>query len=375
VEVALRGFMAALGAVLVCATTLVGAAGSAWAKEAKEFEVGQWAGFVFSDNNTGQFIDCTAWAYNDNSVQVGISINKNWNLDLWLNSDAWNLPDNQTYPISYWVDRNAVYRGKAATDSEKFVKIEVERGQAVFDELKSGNQLTFRTQNDDYVFSLSGSSAALNRLLDCVNRYSKTASTNPFDGGSGAQPESSSQESQPGPEANQQAGSGAQTDSSAVRLDPLTQSVDQVRQFLVDATGAKPSMITVAPEKFKSGKPYYYFSTPIGEGQFWQEQLGNDVLRNVVLDYLAGYKEECKGAFEQNVTDVVQGERGETVLGVATCSSSTYQDNGPEVLSYSITALGDVITIYTTYVGGNAAKAKTDSLGKLIARRSEDLIR
>ena len=36
---------------------------------------------------------------------------------------------------------------------------------------------------------------------------------------------------------------------------------------------------------------------------------------------------------------------------------------------------GDVLSIYATYVGGNAAKAKTDSLGKLIARRQESEVK
>ena len=33
-----------------------------------------------------------------------------------------------------------------------------------------------------------------------------------------------------------------------------------------------------------------------------------------------------------------------------------------------------VLTYYLTYTGGNAAKAKSDALGKLIERRYEDLV-
>ena len=36
-----------------------------------------------------------------------------------------------------------------------------------------------------------------------------------------------------------------------------------------------------------------------------------------------------------------------------------------------IDAPKDVISVYVTYTGGNAAKAKTDSLGKLISRRQK----
>src|ERR1700754_4589057 len=102
----MRGLVAALCAVLVCGTIVATASAPAGAKEAKEFAVGQWAGFVFSDDDSGQFIDCTAWAFNSDNIQVGISVTKTWNLDLWLNSDGWDLPANQSYPISYWIDRN-----------------------------------------------------------------------------------------------------------------------------------------------------------------------------------------------------------------------------------------------------------------------------
>lgn len=380
----MRGLMAALGAVLVCGATALAGLVPADAKEVKEFEIGQWVGFVFTDDSTGQFSDCTIWAENGAGLYVGISVNKAWSLELYLNSKAWNLPLNQSYPISYWIDRNSIHRGKAATYSEKYVKIEVDGDQGVFDELRAGSQLTFRTQSDDYVFGLNGSSAALNRVLDCVDRYTKQVSTNPFGdggdqqgGGQNTQPFGDGQEQSGGngggnnEGGQQQSGGNQQSSANALRLDRLTLSTDDVRQFLVDVTGAKPSMITVEPKSFSSGKPYHYFSTPIGAGQFWQERLDNDTLPNVLLSYLSGYKGECDGSFEQSVTDVVQGSGGQAVSGVASCSSSSYQDGGPEVLTYAITASGNIISIYATYVGGNAAKAKTDSLGRLIARRQE----
>ena len=372
----MRGFVAALGAVLVCGFTARAGLPQAEAKEAEEFTVGQWGGYVYTNDTTGQFTDCTIWAYNNADVQVGISVNSNYNLDLYLNSKTWDLPANESYPISYWVDRNPVYHGKAATYSQKFVKIEVEKGQAVFDELKSGSQVTFRTQSDDYVFGLTGSSAAMNRLLDCVDRYVKGGTTtNPFGGGGSSTQNGGGQGSQASTEPQ---GGGGGTGGSeqngggtSMKLKSLTQSTDQVRQFLVDVTGAKPSMISIDAKENKSGYPYYSFSTPIGAGQFWQEYLGNDALRDVVAGYFNGYKEECKGEFAQDVRDTVKGDRGQAVLGVATCSNSPYQDNGAEVLSYALTASGDVISVYVTFVGGNAAKAKTDSLGKLISRRQE----
>jgi hypothetical protein len=377
----MRGFVAALGAVLVCGLAALVGLVPAEAKETEEFRLGQWTAFVFVEDNTGQFTDCTIWAANSADMYVGISVNKNWKLDLYLNSKAWNLPLNQSYPISYWIDRNAIYHGKAETYSEKYVQIGVERGQAVFDELRSGSQLTFRTQSDDYVFNLRDSNAALNRLLDCVDKYAKQATTtNPFGDGSTEPQNSSDQSAQQGFGGDQQQQGGtssgseqqASTDPSTntMKLKSLTQSSDQVEQFLVDVTGAKPSMITVEAKSFKSGAPYYHFSTPIGQGDFWQEYLGKDTLQSVAIGYLDSYEGECKGKVERAPAEPIEGKQGQLATGTATCSDSPYQD-GSEVLSYSMTTSGDVVSIYITYVGGNAAKAKTDSLGRLIARRQE----
>lgn len=367
----MRGFVAALRFVLVGGFAVLAGLAPAGAKESEEFTVGQWTGYTYTSDDTGQFTDCTVWAFNRNNVEFGVSVKKDWSLDLWLNSKSWNLPTNQSYPISYWIDRNRQYTGRAQTNSEKSVVIVTEYDQDVFNELQNGSQVTFRTQNEDYVFDLSQSRAALNRLLDCVDQYSKQATANPFGGGGEQQPSGGGQTQQP--DNNQQQANS--NDSSSSRLQTLTVSADEVQQFLVDVTGAKPSMITVKPQVFKSGAPNYYFSTPIGSGQFWQEYIGQQNLRDVVLDYLAGYKDECQGEFEQQMGDLVQGEKGQAAMGVANCSKSSYQNDGAEVMSYAMATTGDVISIFVTYVGGNAAKAKTDNLGKLIARRQESDIK
>jgi hypothetical protein len=369
----MRGLGAALGAVLVCGFAAL--AGPAEAKETEEFTVGQWGGYSYSDDSNGQFVDCEIWTpENSDKVQFGIAIPKDYSLELWLYSKPWSLPANQSYPISYWIDRNQQYRGRAATSSQNYAVITVDSDQAVYDELKAGNEVTFRTQDQDYVFDLRGSRAALSRLLDCVDRYSKSASTNPFGGGSGG-PQNSGGQSAQGSDGNQQqsssGGGNEQDNASSPKLKALTQSTDDVRQFLIDVTGAKPSMIGIDTKSNKAGYPYYTFATPIGSGQFWQEYQGTDALTDIVAGYLSGYKEECKGDFQQSLQDPVQGEHGQTAFGSATCSSSPYQDNGAEVVSYALIASNNVISVYVSYVGGNAAKAKTDTLGKLIAKRQE----
>jgi hypothetical protein len=369
--------MAALGAGLVCGFTALAGFVPAEAKSVDEFSVGQWGGYSYTDDSNGQFVDCEIWTpANSDNVQLGIAIPKDYSLELWLYSKSWSLPANQSYPISYWTDRNPQYRGRAETSAEKYVVIQADSDQAVYDDLKAGNEITFRTQDFDYAFDLRGSSAALSRLLDCVDQYSKTASANPFGGGgSPDQQNGGDQGSNQGTGDNQQqsssGGGSDQDNASSPKLKALTQSTDQVRQFLVDVTGAKPSMISIDAKANKTGYPYYSFSTPIGAGQFWQEHQGSDALPDIVAGYLSGYKEECKGDFAQTVNDPVKGEHGQVAFGTATCSNSPYQDNGAEVLSYALVASENVISVYVSYVGGNAAKAKTDSLGKLIARRQE----
>jgi hypothetical protein len=369
----MRGGAAALAAMQVCGLAALVGVAPAEAKETDEFTVGQWGGYSYTDDGNGQFVDCEIWTpANSDNVQLGIAIPKDYSLELWLYSKSWSLPANQSYQINYWIDRNQQYRGRAQTSGQKYVYIQADSDQAVYDELKAGNEITVRTQDFDYTFNLRGSSAALSRLLQCTDQYSKAASANPFGGGSGNQQGSGGQGTQQNPDISQQqsnGGGGAASGSSTMKLKELTRSADDVRQFLVEVTGAKPSMVGINAKANKDGSPYYQFNTPIGAGQFWQEQPGNGTLQDLVAGYLSGYKEECKGEFAQSLQDPIRGDKGELAFGSATCSSSPYQDNGAEVVSYALTSSDNVVSVYVTFVGGNAAKAKTDSLGKLISRR------
>ena len=360
----MRGLVAAAGLVaLVCAILVGGRPASA--KETQEYTSGQWTGFSYTNDSNGQFTDCTVWAFNRDNVQVGISVKKDWTLQFWLNSKTWNLPSNQSYPVSYWVDRNAQYSGKAAVSSAKFAYVDVDKADVVFNELKQGSQLTFRTSAADYVFELTGSRQALSQLLDCVDRYAKASTSNPFGGGDqGTQP------SQPQPDNNKPQSNGGYLKSFSL-------SPDDVQKFLVDVTGAKPSMVTVTPKTSKAGSLTYNFSTPLGGGEFWQETLDTDSVQDVALSYLDDYKSDCKAGYVQSPNDPIKGKKGVLATGTATCDNSPYQDNGPEILSYSMSATSDndnVVSIFMTYAGGNAAKTKTDALGKLIAKRSEELL-
>ena len=368
----MRGVMAALGAVLFCSGVFATAPAPAEAEEIEEFTLGQWAGYSYVNDETGQFTDCTIWALNRKNIQLGVSVLKDWSLELWLNSKAWDLPANKSYPISYWIDRNRQYSGRAKTYAGKYVIIQVERDQDVYDELKAGNQVTFRTLNEDYMFGLSGSRAALTRLLDCVDQHAKSVSANPFGGASGNQQKSGGQQGGGFESANQSGSNGGA--SSGTSMKSFTMSSAEVRAFLVDVTGAKPSMISVDEKADKNGVPYYALKTPLGDGEFWQEKLGGRDLGGIASSYIEDYKKDCSGTFEPVVSNPVRGDHGAMVAGGAACSSSKYQDNGPEYLSYSVVERSGVVSFYMTYVGGNAAKAKSDSLGKLIARRSEEIV-
>jgi hypothetical protein len=376
----MRGIVAAIGAGLLSAAMTLGAVGIAQANENQEYTVGQWTGFSYTDDNDGQFTDCTAWASSRDNVQLGVSVLKDWSLQLYLYSESWNLPQNQSYPVSYWIDRGGQYRGKVQISGKSTVYIDVDEDNGVFQELKAGSELTVRTSSDDYVFDLSGSRNALGQLVDCVDRHTKEATTNPFGPGSGNQgSDQSNNQPQPGDQqtsnqnsnqsSNQQ---GNETDDTSMKT--FTVSVEDVQRFLVEVTGAKPSMIKISSKTDKAGELFYDFTTPLGGGQFWQEKLGGDKLEDIASGYVASYHKECKGDFDDSPLKPVQGEHGNLSAGTASCSNSPYQDNGPEFLSYSMTEEQGVVSVYVTYTGGNAAKAKSDSLGRLIEKRYEDLI-
>jgi hypothetical protein len=377
----MRGFVAAMGTVLLGTAMAVGAIGIAEAKENQEYTAGQWTGYSYTDDSSGQFTDCTVWASNRDDVQIGVSVRTDWTLRLYLYAKSWDLPQNQSYPVSYWVDRGGQYRGKVVTSGKSTVYVDADESNNVFQDLKAGSELTVRTSSDDYVFDLAGSRNALSQLVDCVDQHAKQATTNPFGPGSGGDQggNQQQQQQQQQQQTNQQQGGqqqgGQQQDSegSGLLSNP-TVSVDDVKGFIVEVTGAKPSMITAEAKQDKSGGQYYVFKTPLGEGQFWQRKVGSASLQDMADSYVAKYKEDCKVGFEDSPNKPVEGQHGKLASGSAACAQSPYQNDGPEFISYSVVENEGVFSYYLTYTGGNAATAKSDALGKLIERRYEDLV-
>jgi hypothetical protein len=379
----MRGIWTGTAAALLCAG-MIGTMTSAQAESTAEFTVGSWSGYSYTDSKS-QFTDCAAWTANRDNIQLGVDVTGDWKLQLWLYRKNWSLPQDTDYPISYWIDRDPVHNGRVKFYNQENAFIDVDAGNDVFEELKAGTELTIRTAKYDYIFELNGSRAALSRLVDCVDRNTKAADSNPFGPGTGNQQNQQQQPTQQQPDqqsnqqqsnqqsSTQQGGSTSSSDDTLVK--DLTVSPDQVQGFLVEVTGAKPSMIKVVPKKDKAGAGFYDFTTPLGGGEFWQEKLGGDQLQDVAAGYVADYHKQCKGDFEETPNKPVQGQHGQLASGTAACSSSPYQDNGPEFLSYEMTESDGMVSVYITYTGGNAAKAKSDSLGHLIEQRDEDLLR
>lgn len=375
----MRGLAGTMGAVLLGAALAGGTIGAAEAKDSQEYTTGQWTGYAYTNDTSGQFTDCTAWASNNDGIQIGISVLKDWSLQLYLYSKSWNLPDNQSYPVSYWVDRGGQYHGKVVTSGKSTVYVDVDEDNDVFQDLKAGRELTVRTSTDDYLFNLAGSGNALSQLVDCVDRHAKStaSNSNPFGSGSGGDQggnqDNSQQQANQQQQGQQQQGQQQNDGDSGLLANP-TASVDDVKGFIVEVTGAKPSMITAEAKADKSGGKYYLFKTPLGEGQFWQRQAGSASLQDMADSYVAKYKEDCKGGFEETPNKPVDGQHGHLASGTAACAQSPYQNGGPEFISYSVVENEGVLSYYLTYTGGNAAKAKSDALGKLIERRYEDLV-
>jgi len=361
------GLSAVMGAALIGAG-LIASVGSARAGSTSEFTVGNWSGYSYTDDKN-RFTDCAAWTANQDNLNLGVDVTSEWKLQLWLYRKDWHLPQDTDYPVSYWVDRNQVHSGRVKFYNDENAFIDVDDGNGVFEELKAGSQVTIRTYKYDYIFDLGGSRAALGKLIDCVDRNAKATDSNPFGPDNGGQQSQQPDVPQTGQQASQQGEGGNDL------LSNPTMSVDEVKNFIVEVTGAKPSMITATAEKDKSGGQYYTFKTPLGEGQFWQRKVGSASLQEMADSYVAKYKEDCKSGFEDNPNKPVDGDHGHLASGTAACAQSPYQKDGPEFISYSIVENDGVLSYYLTYTGGNAAKAKSDSLGRLIEKRYEDLVK
>lgn len=166
----LRSLIAGLcGMVLWCG----GAAAQIRELPGTRFNVGAWAGYAYRNANN-PYGGCFVAAPRPGATALGFFIvtspNTPMNFQMAITNRAWNLTVGRDYAMAYWVDNNERLSVTGRAASKTLVQFDIEDTAEIFERFRAGNTLNILGEGRLVSFSLSGTSAALDRLRECFER-------------------------------------------------------------------------------------------------------------------------------------------------------------------------------------------------------------
>jgi hypothetical protein len=134
------------------------------------FAAGSWAGWGFR-NNSNQYGGCLVVAPRPGRTRLTFAFTTNVNFQMAVTNTAWNLRVGNEYSMAYWVDGQEPLSVTGRATAKDLVEFDLEDSNEVFERFRTGNTLHVLGEGRRVSFSLSGTSAALDRLRECYDRY------------------------------------------------------------------------------------------------------------------------------------------------------------------------------------------------------------
>ncbi len=149
------------------------------------FTSGNWKGSSYS-NESGDFTHCAMSATYVDGTALLFSINRDLGFNMGFTNPAWQLPQDGTYPLVIKIDSIHERKLNAKAVMPSMVLVEIDSPVPTFQAIRAGRQMKVFTMSTTMPFSLDGTSRALARLFDCVEREKAMArgpqGSNPFSG-------------------------------------------------------------------------------------------------------------------------------------------------------------------------------------------------
>ena len=135
-------------------------------------QVGAWRITAHTRNQTGIFDHCALYRVQNEGfgLALGYSVQGIWTMA--AEAPTWNLVDKQAYTATLQVG-SASYIATGRAFDARGMTFNV--APEIFDQLKSGHQLTVSANQKRYTISLDGIEAAQQRTRDCIKQYATAA--------------------------------------------------------------------------------------------------------------------------------------------------------------------------------------------------------
>jgi len=152
-----------------------------FAASVKKFSFQNWTGTASFNNASRQFERCTAIAKNENGISISYSVDPRFRWKLSFSHDNWSFIAGHGINANLTIGQEE-YRGQRATITDgKTLEIQVDDPIALFERLRTGQELRVQSGGLVLAFSLAGSDEVLPGLVQCVteqvNRRTRAASS------------------------------------------------------------------------------------------------------------------------------------------------------------------------------------------------------
>jgi hypothetical protein len=172
--------------ILVLWIPMAAADASAEGRQIWQFSSGNWVGGAWASEE-GSFSYCAVSSSFVSGIQLAFAITADYELEIALGRDDWDLPPGEVYTVSLFVDRKPLGSFEATPTRGDVLLIHIGPRADVLRSLRMGYLFHVDAAKDDFYFDLSGSNQALEKTLECVRLRTALSSDprNPFAEGEG----------------------------------------------------------------------------------------------------------------------------------------------------------------------------------------------
>jgi hypothetical protein len=142
-----------------------------FAKTVKPFRIFDWLGGATFDDQTNQFVSCSANSTNSRGISISYLVNDQYAWTLAFSNSSWNFSPGFTFVLALKINDQMFSNQRAVFVSNQALQIHLSDSLPVFEMLQNGRKLQVQARGINFDFELNASDEVLFALVDCVDRH------------------------------------------------------------------------------------------------------------------------------------------------------------------------------------------------------------
>jgi S1-C subfamily serine protease len=131
-------------------------------------KVGNWQGGAFTSDSTGEFTSCTAFSSYKSGIVVFVIVSANMTWRLGFSSDSWRLVKN--FPLILTFDGQQPFNVLGQVIGPKLVGVDMPDNSTLISQFRRSRTMSVFAEGQLFQFDMSGTSALLPTLVNCVTK-------------------------------------------------------------------------------------------------------------------------------------------------------------------------------------------------------------